>query len=201
MALQCPACHAELVESSRFCHRCGVQLAPTRPSMVQTVTVVCARLLIPLTLIVNIVGWMACFKSIGTAILLGLLDGLLGLLLVIVGLVGRYRWAWSLGLAHFGLPWVMYALVWSARMGPLRAKPAFLWADALFLAAVAPLSIIAWHRGSAIGRPKAPGFCQACGYVLHGLTEPRCPECGTPFDPRLLVQAGLRADTSAPERR
>jgi len=25
--------------------------------------------------------------------------------------------------------------------------------------------------------------CQKCGYPLWGLPEPRCPECGTPFDP------------------
>ena len=24
--------------------------------------------------------------------------------------------------------------------------------------------------------------CIRCGYDLHGLTEPRCPECGTPFE-------------------
>jgi len=23
--------------------------------------------------------------------------------------------------------------------------------------------------------------CQRCGYLLRGLTTPRCPECGTPF--------------------
>ena len=27
------------------------------------------------------------------------------------------------------------------------------------------------------------GFCAQCGYELRGLPEPRCPECGTPFDP------------------
>lgn len=26
------------------------------------------------------------------------------------------------------------------------------------------------------------GECVQCGYNLHGLTEPRCPECGTPFE-------------------
>ncbi len=28
--------------------------------------------------------------------------------------------------------------------------------------------------------------CLQCGYQLRGLTEHRCPECGTPFDPRAL---------------
>ncbi|UCE60312.1 MAG: hypothetical protein JSU63_00910 [Phycisphaerales bacterium] len=25
--------------------------------------------------------------------------------------------------------------------------------------------------------------CKTCGYLLRGLCEPRCPECGKPFDP------------------
>lgn len=28
--------------------------------------------------------------------------------------------------------------------------------------------------------------CGNCGYLLKGLRDPRCPECGTPFDPGLL---------------
>lgn len=30
------------------------------------------------------------------------------------------------------------------------------------------------------------GHCRVCGYDLYGLPEPRCPECGTPFDPEEL---------------
>jgi len=28
--------------------------------------------------------------------------------------------------------------------------------------------------------------CEKCGYILYGLHDPRCPECGTSFDPALL---------------
>jgi hypothetical protein len=28
--------------------------------------------------------------------------------------------------------------------------------------------------------------CENCGYILIGLTELRCPECGKPFDPETL---------------
>jgi len=28
-----------------------------------------------------------------------------------------------------------------------------------------------------------PAVCSRCGYDLRGLPEPRCPECGTPFEP------------------
>lgn len=31
------------------------------------------------------------------------------------------------------------------------------------------------------GRPVGEHLCHTCGYNLRGLTEPRCPECFTPF--------------------
>lgn len=39
-----------------------------------------------------------------------------------------------------------------------------------------------WNRRQEIDAP----MCRSCGYVLLGLTEPRCPECGYPFSPELL---------------
>lgn len=33
-----------------------------------------------------------------------------------------------------------------------------------------------------IRRSAKQGYCAICGYCLTGLPEPRCPECGTPFD-------------------
>ncbi len=39
------------------------------------------------------------------------------------------------------------------------------------------------HIRSAIIARGIP-ICRRCGYDLTGLTEPRCPECGTPFEPR-----------------
>lgn len=41
-----------------------------------------------------------------------------------------------------------------------------------------------------------PGRCRKCRYDLRGLLEPRCPECGTPFDPRRIEELSLRADCS-----
>jgi hypothetical protein len=34
--------------------------------------------------------------------------------------------------------------------------------------------------------PKDSFTCRKCGYDIRGLPEPRCPECGTPFDPKWL---------------
>ncbi len=42
-----------------------------------------------------------------------------------------------------------------------------------------------WHR------PLPPAdilTCFNCGYLLRGLVVPRCPECGTRFDPRKLAR-------------
>jgi predicted amidophosphoribosyltransferase len=37
---------------------------------------------------------------------------------------------------------------------------------------------------SAATKQSAPSrYCSNCGYVLDGLPENRCPECGRPFDP------------------
>lgn len=41
------------------------------------------------------------------------------------------------------------------------------------------------------------GLCKRCGYKLKGLTEPRCPECGTAFDPEdrdVVSSSGGRVD-------
>ena len=32
-------------------------------------------------------------------------------------------------------------------------------------------------------QPRPIGLCLDCGYALHGLPTPRCPECGREFDP------------------
>ena len=41
-------------------------------------------------------------------------------------------------------------------------------------------------------------ICLKCGYDLRGLTEPRCPECGADFDPRLLDMPSAQRTTDDP---
>ncbi len=40
--------------------------------------------------------------------------------------------------------------------------------------------------------------CKECGYDLHGLPEPRCPECGTTFDPEERQRIQDRIDAPPP---
>lgn len=50
----------------------------------------------------------------------------------------------------------------------------------LMLFVVAVPTCLVWWFGP---KPIKPGHCR-CGYDLTGLTEPRCPECGLPFEPQ-----------------
>jgi len=42
--------------------------------------------------------------------------------------------------------------------------------------------------------------CRVCGYILYGLPQPRCPECGTGFDPKLLEDLTEPGVTEGPSR-
>jgi hypothetical protein len=53
-----------------------------------------------------------------------------------------------------------------------------------------PVTFLVWGFVSLFGwrvarkhMRRLGGQCVRCGYALRGLTEPRCPECGTPFNP------------------
>ena len=64
---------------------------------------------------------------------------------------------------------------------------------------VGPLTIVLSRKrrglhdllsGTVVVRRGPTGHCEQCGYDLRGLPEPRCPECGTPFDPEDMVVGG-----------
>jgi hypothetical protein len=55
---------------------------------------------------------------------------------------------------------------------------------------------------SLISLTKAPsGCCAKCGYDLRGLPEPRCPECGTPFDPKAVPSHEAKTNASESGKR
>jgi hypothetical protein len=54
----------------------------------------------------------------------------------------------------------------------------------MFLAPLTALVVVSRRVACDIevrGLEPEPPICDKCGYDLTGLTEPRCPECGTPF--------------------
>ena len=43
--------------------------------------------------------------------------------------------------------------------------------------------LVAHARHVRMDRSTPANTCVKCGYLLYGLPEPRCPECGEPFEP------------------
>ena len=51
------------------------------------------------------------------------------------------------------------------------------WATMLSIAACVGWVLVTLTEAFSIGELR----CRKCRYILKGLTEPRCPECGTPI--------------------
>lgn len=86
---------------------------------------------------------------------------------------GRYPngWTSSSFYAHSGW-WGWGSAYSSAHVGFHFAVPALL---------TLPLFVRGLARLRRHERRLRLGLCVRCGYILHGLTEARCPECGTRF--------------------
>lgn len=48
--------------------------------------------------------------------------------------------------------------------------------------AIIVIETLVFNYRRRVTRRRTMGRCTRCGYSLIGLTEPRCPECGTPFE-------------------
>ena len=81
---------------------------------------------------------------------------------------------------------VVLALLFDATSSHPAVGPAILFGVAALIAAI--LILVGVWRLVFLPRRKRPGYCGYCGYCLTGLTEARCPECGTDFDSRLSDQ-------------
>jgi hypothetical protein len=73
----------------------------------------------------------------------------------------------------------------TAPIGLNRVWPSWYWHLAYALATALPASLIAvvvyaaLTRRFGAGPPLgSPPRCRRCGYILHGLSRPQCPECG-----------------------
>jgi len=108
-----------------------------------------------------------------------------------------------------------YPRLWTAALGAMLASAAFhigsrltenpqfwLWTLMGIVGKVHPILVAACIGYAAIGmvtsslvRPwrdvgphDTPLRCDACGYLLVNLTQPRCPECGANFDPGRIAR-------------
>lgn len=184
MPESCPLCRCELPPGSRFCLRCGVPLSGEAPRPQAGSARRTTRLLLVAAYLVYVVAWLSCWASAEAAAVIGLVGVGASLVLIILSIIERYAWGWRLGAANCGLYLLLFMLVVIARLGPEEAQIPFLSIGGAYLAAVAPFTVRAWRHGP---EKQHPMMCVKCGYLLYGLTQPRCPECGTSFDPKLLT--------------
>ncbi len=61
------------------------------------------------------------------------------------------------------------------------------------------IAVLAFEIFSAVIAVHKSLACRKCGYLLIGLALPRCPECGTPFDPNKLAQLTVHVGESPGE--
>ena len=84
---------------------------------------------------------------------------------------------------------VFYGSVFYEESSPKFALIGFIVLPLILSTAGAVLFLLALFIGWIVGgrgQVRDRRCCQRCGYPLVGLPEPRCPECGEPFDPSLL---------------
>jgi len=76
--------------------------------------------------------------------------------------------------------------------------PRLLWLLGAWAAAALAMLYVAYRLGSVVRGLE--GKCVRCGYMLRGLPEPRCPECGTPFNPADLEEDRARQESAPGDR-
>jgi hypothetical protein len=131
--------------------------------------VVCltALLLIPLT-------------GVETVLLTGPILFISGLVTATVAGNSRYGSAMWVGIAHCGVCLLFVVLVNTLDWSPREAIHPFEAIGSFFSSAIGGAMWMALRRAP---REREPWTCVGCGYLLYGLIEPRCPECGLKFDP------------------
>ena len=105
-----------------------------------------------------------CFWSFKIRLLGLAISCALGCMIVIVG---QFWWESREPLPDYDFMFALGLFSWSAIVVIVNL-PIFL-----------VLSLLHWRFGP---KPPVPGHCRRCGYNLTGLTEARCPECGTGFE-------------------
>ncbi len=127
--------------------------------------------------------WLIVFVHVESVLVTGSVIAVSGLIAAYLGRRAKYVPLQLLGFANFGVCLLFFALVYLLSWNPDEAKDPFTVMGAMYVLTTFPCVLMA-----TINAPRVvdPWVCATCGYLLYGLTEPRCPECGAPFDPSLL---------------
>jgi hypothetical protein len=154
-------------------------------------------------------GWVACavallliiLYDVESVLVTGPIIAILGLVAVALGIGARFSLVALLGVANCSICLLFFGLVLTLGWSPADADAPFAGMGLVFTVSTLPAVLRATRRAPAT---LSPWICARCGYLLYGLSEARCPECGTPFDPSLLnsetpPRVGSTADGTGPD--
>jgi hypothetical protein len=150
-----------------------------------------ARRLMVMSWLCCAVAWLLIFHNVRTVCWTGPIILLLGLLLSLIARCQSYRGAVAIGVCHCAVCLLFFGLVRILNWSPDQATFPFAVMGGTYVAATLAAVIWAWRHAPVI---RLPWECERCGYLLYGLTAPRCPECGTAFDPAKLESLVPPAD-------
>jgi hypothetical protein len=150
-------------------------------------------------LLVAWLGWIACaiafllilFFDVESVLVTGPIIALLGLLAIFLGIAGGCLPIILLGAADCAICLLFFGLVLLLGWSPGDAYLPFASMGLLYTAGTLPLVLRSTRRAPTTADPRT---CAHCGYLLYGLREPRCPECGTPFNPSLRERRAASGD-------
>ena len=118
-------------------------------------------------------------------------------------LLGGRTWIF-LAVAYGILSWGMEAFLQEAESERARVIIGLAACIAMITMAVVVMGSTAVQAALAVIALQDDRQCVKCGYFLIGLQTPRCPECGTPFDPaklsKLCEAAALEQPVASSEK-
>jgi ribosomal protein L40E len=175
MAQVCPRCQAELVAGARFCHQCGRRVQSGASGAFGVIV----RIAIAAAAVDGLIAWLLLFVKVESVLFTGPILFFLGIILILGSRPVRFWRGGILGVLHCGIFVLLVMLVNLFHWSPDNAKVPFIIMGGMYLLGTLPLGVFAYRN---VPASYDPSRCSRCGYLLYGLTEPRCPECGTPCD-------------------
>jgi hypothetical protein len=132
--------------------------------------------------------------EIRTVLLTGPILLLAGFATAVAAGKAKYHRATLIGLAYCAMCIFLIALVNILDWSPERAVHPFEAMGLVFDCSIAAATVYVLRHPPPIIEPWS---CLGCGYLLYGLPEPRCPECGRAFDPATFAGSAAGLDQPA----
>ncbi|MHC4443513.1 MAG: hypothetical protein ACYTBZ_13280 [Planctomycetota bacterium] len=181
---RCPVCDKYLQTMGGFCDRCGFPISVKYKNLPKHYRdIIITRRLVLINCIVCALLMFSLVNPIpatvgGSVIIIS------AIVLIIAGRRIGYTGAWRLGIFQCVACLVIASLSWLTIFNLNLVIMQITLVMACFIVHFIA-SLLVWKNHPWLSIHKR-FECKQCGYLLFGLITPRCPECGTKFNPALL---------------